>query len=58
MEFRVGHEVRYEITVDAPNKAEAERIAAAIPYTEWPHSYVTIEDCIPVEESPINPEGE
>ena len=55
MQFRVGHEVRYEIIVEAANAAEAAKLAEETPYGEWHHSYVTGEDCIPMDESPVNP---
>ena len=58
MQFRVGHEVRYEIIVEAANAAEAERLAEATPYERWDHSYVTSEECIAMGESPVNPESE
>ena len=41
MEFRVGHDVRYEILIDAPNAAEAERLAAGMPYDQWKAKYQT-----------------
>ena len=58
MKFRVGHEVRHEIIMEAANAAEAQEKAAAVPYQEWDHEYVTIEDCFPMDESPVNPQAE
>jgi hypothetical protein len=58
MKFRVGHEVRHEIIVEAANSNEAQEMAAHIPYPDWDHQYVTIEDCIPIDESPVNPQAE
>jgi hypothetical protein len=58
MQFRVGHEVRYEVILEAANAAEAGRMAEQMPYEEWHHNYVTSEDVIPMEESPVNPHAE
>ncbi len=55
MQFRVGHEVRYEVILEAANAAEAGRKAEQLPYEEWHHNYVTSEDIIPMDESPVNP---
>lgn len=57
MEYRISHEVRFEITIEAASQKEAERIAADIPYTDWEERYVVREDCIAVAESPINPQA-
>jgi hypothetical protein len=57
MEFRVGHDVRYEIVVDAPNAAEAERMAADFPYGEWKMRYVSNEDVVAFEDDPRNPQA-
>ena len=54
----VGHEVPHEIIIEAANSNEAQEIAAHIPYPDWDHQYVTIEDCIPIDESPVNPQAE
>lgn len=58
MQFRIGHEVRFQIIIEATSGVEAEKLATDIPYSEWPHSYVVMEDCIPLEESPVNPQAE
>ena len=58
MKFRVGHEVRFEIIVEAASPREAEEKAAAIPYEAWMNRYVTNEEVIAVEESPVNPQAE
>ena len=58
MEFRLSHEVRFDITIEASSQTEAEKTAADIPYTEWEEKYVVREDCIAVTESPINPHAE
>jgi hypothetical protein len=58
MQFRVGHEVRYEVILEAANAAEAGRMAEQLPYEEWHHNYVTSEDVIPMDESPVNPSAE
>lgn len=55
MEFRVGHDVRYELLLDAPNAAEAERLAAEVPYDQWVLRYVSNEDVVAFEEDPRNP---
>ena len=55
MQFRVGHEVRFEVIIEAANEKEATKIAEGIPYTDWSHSYSISEDVIAVEESPVNP---
>ncbi len=57
MEYRISHEVRFEITIEAASQKEAERIAVDIPYTDWEERYVVREDCIAVAESPINPQA-
>ena len=44
MLFRVGHDVRYEIIVDAPNAKEAEKNAEDFPYEEWVFRYTSNED--------------
>lgn len=58
MKFRIGHEVRYEILVDASNANEAEIQANKVEYHDWDHQYLTIEDCVALEESPVNPQFE
>ena len=58
MEFRVGHEVRYEIILEAPNAAKAGLLAEQKPYDEWDHSYVVSEEVLPMGESPVNPYAE
>jgi hypothetical protein len=58
MQFRVGHEVRFQIIVEAANEAEAEKLAAEVPYEQWHHSYIVMEDCVPMDESPVNPQAE
>ena len=58
MEYRISHEVRLEITVKAASKREAEARAATIPYTEWEERYVVREECLALNESPINPRAE
>ena len=58
MQFRVGHEVRYEVLLDATNAAEAERMAEQMPYEEWHHNYLTSQDVIAIDESPVNPSAE
>ena len=55
MLFRVGHDVRYEIIVDAPNAKEAEKIAEDFPYEEWVFRYTSNEDVVATEEDPRNP---
>lgn len=55
MQFRVGHEVRFEVIIEAANEKEAVKIAEQIPYKDWTHSYAISEDAVAVEESPINP---
>ena len=58
MRFRVGHEIRYQLIVEAANEREAASLAESKPYTEWDHSYLVMEDVIPLEESPVNPQAE
>ena len=58
MRFRVGHDVRYEVMVDAANAAEAERLAAETPYEAWELRYVSNEDVVAFEEDPRNPHAE
>ena len=58
MKFRVGHEVRFEIIVEATNAKEAERAAEETPYERWDHRYITSEEVVPLEESPVNPQAE
>ena len=58
MQFRVGHEVRFQIIVEAANEKEAAKIAEQLPYEQWNHSYIVSEDVIPIEESPVNPMAE
>ena len=55
MEFRVSHEVLFEIVIEAPNRKEAEIIADKTPHTEWHEKYVVREECIAIYESPRNP---
>lgn len=57
MEFRVSHEVRFEIAIEASSQREAEAVAADTPYGEWEEKYVVREDCIAVAESPVNPQA-
>ena len=57
MEFRVSHEVRFEIAIEAPSQKEAEAVASDTPYEEWEQKYVVREDCIAVAESPVNPQA-
>ena len=57
MRFRVGHDVRYEIEVEAVSASEAEALAEAAPYEEWVQRYVSNEDVLALDESPINPEA-
>lgn len=56
MQFRISHEVLLEITIDAASQKEAETIASAIPYEEWEQKYAVREDCVAIEESPVNPQ--
>ena len=58
MRFRVGHDVRYEVMVEAANAAEAERAAEDIPYEQWQLRYVSNEDVVAYEEAPRNPHAE
>jgi len=58
VKFRIGHEVRYEILVDAANPSDAEKQANKVEYQDWDHEYLTIEDCVALEESPVNPQFE
>lgn len=58
MEYRVGHDVRYEIVVDAPSASAAEEMAAAIPYAQWVLRYVSNEDVVAMVEDPRNPQAE
>ena len=58
MQFRVGHEVRFQIIVEASNDKEAARIAEELPYEQWDHHYIVSEDVFPMEESPVNPQAE
>ena len=58
MQFRVGHDVRYEVMVEAANAVEAERLAAETPYDEWLLRYVSNEDVVAFEEDPRNPQAE
>ena len=58
MQFRVGHEVRFQMIVEAANEAEAAKLAEAKPYDQWDHSYLVLEDVVPLEESPVNPQTE
>ena len=58
MEYRIIHEVRLEIIVEAASKREAEARATTIPYTEWEERYVVREECLALNESPINPRAE
>ena len=57
MEFRVIHEVRFEVAIEASSQKEAEAMAADIPYEEWEQKYVVREDCIAEAESPVNPQA-
>ena len=57
MEFRISHEVRFDIAIEASSQKEAEAVASDIPYEEWEQKYVVREDCIAVEESPVNPQA-
>ncbi len=58
MQYRISHEVRLEITVEAGSRREAEAMAATTPYTEWEERYVVREECLALNESPINPDAE
>lgn len=58
MQYRISHEVRLEITIEAGSKREAESMATGIPYTEWEERYVVREECFALNESPINPRAE
>ena len=58
MQYRISHEVRLEITVEAGSWREAEAMAATTPYTEWEERYVVREECLALNESPINPGAE
>ncbi len=58
MQYRISHEVRLEITVEAGSRREAEAMAATTPYTEWEERYVVREECVALNESPINPHAE
>lgn len=55
MRFWVIHEVRFETAVEAASEKEAERIAASIPYSEWEKSFSVREECVALEENPLNP---
>jgi hypothetical protein len=55
MQFRIGHEVRFEVVIEAANEKEAVRIAEEIPYKDWTHNYTISEDVLAIEESPVNP---
>ncbi len=55
MRFRVGHDVRYEIEVEAVSASEAGALADATPYEKWVQRYVSNEDVLAIDESPINP---
>ena len=55
MQFQVTLEVLFQLTVEAPSSQEAQDIAASTPYKKWLQKYVVREDCVPLEESPINP---
>ena len=44
--------------VEAANEAEAAKLAEAKPYDQWDHSYLVMEDVVPLEESPVNPQTE
>ena len=55
MLFRVGHDVRYEINIDAASAKEAERLVDSIPYSGWTFRYSTNEDVLAIEEDPRNP---
>ncbi len=57
MEYRISHEVRFELIIEAASEAEAERIASETPYSDWEEKYVVREEYIAVSESPINPQG-
>ena len=58
MRYRVGHEVRFQTIVEAASEREAAERAEELPYAEWDHSYVVMEDVVPLEESPVNPQAE
>ena len=55
MEFRVRHEVLFEIVIEAPSRKEAEQIADETPHNEWEERYVVREECVAIYESPRNP---
>jgi hypothetical protein len=55
MKFVVIHEARIEMVVEAASEREAEEIAAGKPYAEWDRTVVVREECVPLEESPLNP---
>ncbi|MBM3940230.1 MAG: hypothetical protein FJ318_04950 [SAR202 cluster bacterium] len=57
MRFRVGHEVRFQTIIEAASEQEAIKIAESLPYDEWQHSYLVMEDVIPMDESPVNPQA-
>ncbi|MBM3946477.1 MAG: hypothetical protein FJ315_03630 [SAR202 cluster bacterium] len=55
MRFVVIHETRFEVVVEAASEQEAERVVASIPYDRWDRAVTVREECVPIEESPINP---
>ena len=58
MKFRLSHEILFQITLEATSQKEAEQVAAEIPYGKWEQKYVVREDCVALEESPLNPQAE
>ena len=58
MQYIISHEVRLEIIIEAGSKREAETMAVTIPYTDWEERYVVREECLALNESPINPRAE
>ena len=58
MKFHVSHEVLFEITLEAANQKQAEKLAADTPYAEWEQGHVVREDCVAVADSPLNPSFE
>ncbi|MBI2165634.1 MAG: hypothetical protein HYU29_04450 [Chloroflexi bacterium] len=57
MRFRVIQEVIFELTVEASSGEEAQRLASQVPYSQWDKGYPVREECVPVEEDPLNPHG-
>jgi hypothetical protein len=58
MQFRVGHEVRYQTIIEASTGKEAAAKAETIAYDRWDHTYLVMEDVVPLDESPVNPHAE